>query len=175
MDILEYYSKLQELVTASSKQLAQQAVVPAAQELLAETKNRIQSDGKKSDGSSIGQYSTKTAYYGREAFDKKSSFKPPTGKKTMKLEQGYKQLRQIQGKPTTDINETYTGSTLAAFQNQITEDAVLQGFTTELSSKIRKGQEAKRGNIFNPTDTELTDYKKNVINNTKEITEQIFK
>jgi len=171
----EYYSNLQELISASSKELAKQAIVPAANELLAEIKNRIQRDGKNSSGSDIGNYSTKQAYFGREAFDKKSSFKPPAGKKTMKLPQGYKELRSIQGKPVDKVNETYTGSTMAAYQLQAKETEVVIGFTTEKSSLIRKGQEAKKGEIFTATPIELADYNKNVVTAARELTMQLLR
>lgn len=181
MDMQEYYGKLQGLLEDASLKIAQKATVPAANEMLAEVKNRIVRDGKKSDDSEIGNYSTKSAYFGREAFDKKSSFKPQgkgnkpkADRKTMYLPQGYKQLRDIQGKPSDKVSVNYTGSTMNAYQQQATETEVVQGFTTQQASKVRKGQEAKRGTIYSPTQQELQQYKDNVVENTKELIKQAF-
>jgi len=163
----QYISKLQEL----SRLSADSIIIPAGNELLATVKNRIVLDGKNSTGNKIGDYSTKSAYFGKEQFDRKSSFKPQgkntKGKsasthKTMYLPMGYKELRDVQGKPTDNIKANYTGSTMAAYQQVAGNKEVLQGFTTDKSSKIRKGIEAKKGDIYKPTNEELNSYNKTV-------------
>lgn len=156
----DYQQRLRQLSTIAVESVA----VPLANEMLAEVKNRIVLDGKGSNNAPIGQYSTKSAYFGREAFDKQGAFKPQ-GKfgarkdaKTMYIPTGYKGLRDVQGKPSDKINENYTGSTLAAYQQAQGEGFIVQGFTTQKSSLIRHGQELKRGDIFKPTKEELTTY-----------------
>lgn len=193
----DYQQRLRQLSTIAVESVA----VPLANEMLAEVKNRIVLDGKKSDNTQIGQYSVKSAYFEKKVFDKQSAFKP-TGKKesilystvnintgkvkspkrrtitsfgekiyskgekgfqydermTMFLAGGYKELRLIQGKPIDKINENYTGSTLAAYQQAQGEGFIVQGFTTQKSSLIRHGQELKRGDIFKPTKEELATY-----------------
>lgn len=162
MTMPEYISKMQELAAIS----AEAAIIPAANEMLAEIKNRIVIDGKGSSGNQIGQYSTKAAYFSQQQFDKKGAFKPRgkvrTNTKTMYLPAGYKELRDIQGKPTDNIKVNYTGSTMAAYQQAAVEGGVVQGLTTERAKDIREGQERKRGNIFAPTKDELDIFNKNV-------------
>lgn len=179
MTIEEYQEKLRELAGVKSEELAQEIVVPEGNELLATIKNRIQVDGKGSDGSDIGQYSKKPAYYSRDQFDKKGSFKnigkrgEPT-KSTMYIRDGYYGLRGVQGKPNNKINETYTGSTMLSYQLQpITNGAVI-GFVNEKSSKIRQGQEKRRGKIFYATEAEMKEYEKNVAEASAEVTLRIL-
>lgn len=163
----EHLAKMKELLERSKRNVVKQAMVPAGNEMLAEIKNRIQVDGKKTDGGQIGQYSTRPGYFSRDQFVKKGSFKPvgKTGNKTkstMFLPAGYKQFRDIQGRPTDKINETLSGDTMLAYQQQAKENEALQGFTTTKASNIRKGQEKKRGKIFYPSSQELNSYKENV-------------
>lgn len=215
MDIREYYTKLQELINAYSKELAKQAIIPAANELLAEVKNRIVRDGKNSEGEYTGSYSNKESWFGRDEFDKKGVFKP-VGKanefstktrkainkgqektvlfdintrkakkvaitpqfrerQTMYLDGGYKELRNLQGKPIDKMNMFYTGSLIMSYQLQANDNEIFIGFISEQSAKIRKGQEKERGKIFSPTPEEIVEYKKNVIENHAEIARKILK
>jgi hypothetical protein len=171
----EFRTKLTELSDIS----AQGIIVPAANGLLARVKNRIQLDGQNSNGSSIGAYSSKEGYYSKQQFDKKGSFKAigKTGKKTkstMYIATGYKGLREIQGKPTGSVNETYTGSTMLAYQMQPISNGAVIGFTTQKASLIRKGQEAKKGKIFSPTQEEMNIYNEEVATEAKKVIEAIL-
>lgn len=176
MELEVYISKMRELANIA----VERVVVPAANEMLAKVKNRIALDGKNTQGAQIGQYSTRSAYFGIEQFDKKSSFKPQGkgGKnkqaKTMYLGGGYSELRQIQGKPVDKMNMNYTGSTLAHYQQTSDERQVLQGFTTEKSALIRQGQEKKRGNIFAPTKEEIAAFNVNVRNEVENLQTKIL-
>lgn len=167
----EYQARLRKLSAIAVESIA----VPLANEMLANIKNRIVLDGKKTDEGQIGQYSTKSAYFGRQAFDKQSAFKPQKNRKTMFIPDGYKGLRQIQGKPTQFINENYTGSTLATYQQTNGNGVILQGFTTEKSSLIRKGQEAKRGKIFSPSADELKLYNTEFAKGVQEVQVKILR
>lgn len=175
MTLEEYYTNLGKLAEVSSQRALDSIVVPAANELLAKIKNRISQDGKNSNDANIGNYSTKEMYASKNQFVKQGSFRPigKTGKKTkstMYLPQGYKQLRQIQGRETAHMNYEYSGSLLLSYQSQDTGSAVLLGFTTERSSIIRKALEQKRGLAFYATDKELEDYNKQVEEQSKELT-----
>lgn len=176
MTIEQYIPKLSEL----SRITAESIVVPAANNLLGLIRNRIQRDGKNSNESNITPYSTKPGYFSKEQFDKKGSFKAvgKTGKKTkstMYISSGYKGLRDIQGKPTNISNQTYTGSTLASYQLQVVSDGVLMGMVNEKASVIRKGQEQKKGmRIYPPSASEIAEYQKEVIEETRKVTEAIF-
>ena len=80
----------------------------------------------------------------------------------MFLPAGYKEFRSIQGRPTEKINETLSGDTILAYQQQVNQNEILQGFTTTKSSNIRKGQEKRFGSIFKPSQQEVNFYKENV-------------
>lgn len=223
MDLQEYQEKIKALAAAASTIAVESVIIPAANELLAETKNRIILDGKKSDGTLIGSYSNKPGYYGVNAFDKKGSFKPQGKKesvvygisnvktkktkvpkratdiingkktavrnqqgfnaeirKTMYLPGGYKELRNLQGKPIDKTNENYSGQTNLDFQLGQEPNAVVIGFVTERSSKIRKGQEQGtskmkgKGDIWKPTKEELDKYQTTVVEEINQLTAHIL-
>lgn len=181
----EYQGKLQQLAREGSENAIERILVPASNELLANIKNRIIQEGQKSDGSKIGNYSTKPMYVEQQAFIQKSKFKPrgKTGEttfdngqphKTMYLQQGYSQLRSIQGRPVDKINEFYTGSTMNSYQLQVESGQILLGLTNEKAAKVRAGQEKRFGKIFYAKKDELDEFKKDLLNKNKELVTQIF-
>jgi hypothetical protein len=163
MDSRQYITNVNELIRGVSSSL----FLPAVNELLAEVKNRISRDGKNTGGSKIGDYSSKEGWFSKDQFAQKGSFKnkgktgKPT-KSTMYLAGGYKQLRQIQGRSTAGVNETYSGSTMASYQLEVRSEDIVTGMVNERSAKIREGQEKKFGTIFSAGATEIQDYAKNV-------------
>lgn len=174
MTLDEYSTRLGNLTSTISGKLVKDAIVPSANELLASLKNRIVVDGKNSSGLDIGSYSTKSAYYNKERFDRKSSFKArgkenkgdfQNGKKrtSMYFSDGYKGLRNEQGKPSDKMVLNYTGSTMVAYQQNERDDEVVQGMTTEKAADIRQGHEDKRGAIYKASNKELEDYNNNVV------------
>lgn len=167
----QYIQKLKDLATTVKQKAIESIMIPAANELLANVKNRIFLDGKNSAGQQIGTYSTRKMYAGINQFVKRSSFKPGPrkGAKTMRLDGGYKQLRSIQGRDVAKMNYEYSGGTSLAYQQQVRQNEILQGMTTELASKIRQGLEAKRGKAFSPTQQEIDEYNKNVAIDTQEL------
>lgn len=208
LDIHEYSRRLKALADAAKQKAAQAIIIPAANKLLANKKNTIQVEGKKTDGSQIGQYSTTPMYASPDQFVKKSAFKPGKkafiatsqklgrynaktktfkgGKttqnvvkekmKTMYLVQGYKELREIQGRPVDKVNLTYSGDLLASYQLQPTPTGAVIGLTNELSAKIRDGLEngTKKkkgyGKIFYAQKEELELYNKDVTEAAKTFT-----
>lgn len=180
----EYLERLKKLRDQSVEKMVDQVIFPNGNELLANIKNRIVRDKKNSSGGSIGQYSIKPMYATVNQFDKKGAFKPvgKRGKtrKSMYLPSGYKQLREIQGKPTDAVNLNYTGSTVLSYQSQLKGKEVLLGLTNEESAKIRQGLENGTrgrkgyGKVFYATQQEMAEYKKNVAEDTKEIILKIF-
>ena len=76
----------------------------------------------------------------------------------MYLIEGYKQLRSLQGLRTDIMNMSYSGDMMADFHISQEEQTGLIGFSNELQIKKRKGQTAKRGDIFNPTENEIEQY-----------------
>lgn len=101
--------------------------------------------------------------------------------KTMYLQEGYKQLRDIQGKPTDGVNVNYTGSTNLSYQLQAKGKEVLLGFTDQESSNIRQGLENGTkgrkgyGKIYYATQQEIANYNKNVAEDSKELTLKILR
>lgn len=77
---------------------------------------------------------------------------------TMYLENGYKELRDIQSFQTGYVDLKYRGDLMKSYQSQKVAQALLLGFTDELSSKKRQGQEKRFGKIFAPTQKELNQY-----------------
>ncbi len=180
----EYLQRLKSLRDNATEKVVENIIVPNANELLANIKNRIVRDKKNSSGSSIGQYSTKPIYASVDQFDKRGAFKPigkrGKTKKTMYLPAGYKQLRDIQGKPTDSVNLNYTGSLMLSYQMQVKGKEVLLGLTNQESAKIRQGLENGTrgrkgyGKVFYATQQEIANYNKNVTEDTKEIITKVF-
>jgi len=163
MDSTQYISNMNELLQGVSAS----AYLPAVNELLAEVKNRISRDGKNTAGGKTGDYSSKPMYASKKQFVRTGSFKPigKTGRKTkstMYLAAGYKQLRQIQGRDTSAVNETYSGATMASYQISVHETDIVTGMTDKRAAAIRAGQEKKFGKIFAAGQAELTAYAVNV-------------
>ena len=122
-------------------------------ELEAVWKERIFDRGEKTDGSKIGNYSTEPAYFGKNTFIRKASFKP-IGKnggkteKTMFLAGGYSEFRSIQGRETSHINLKFSGSEERAFRVYKFGSEVVFGNADEIENKKITGQEEKLGEIF---------------------------
>lgn len=228
MDIQQHLNDLKALKQAALTKVMEGVIVPAANEMLAQTKNRIMVEGKNSSGRRIGTYSEKPMYATVGQFDKTGSFrargKKETGIQTTKavkgiqgasitttkdkiskgviggkkvavkkqsgfhaeertsmyLPGGYRELRDIQGKEADFVNLNYTGSTMLSFQLQANGNEVLIGMTDERSALIRQGlEEGTRrklgyGKIFQPTFTELDQFKETVFNDAKDITISIL-
>lgn len=192
MDLHEYSDKLKEIIERSKEKALERIIVPPANKMLATIKNRIQLDGENSEGRRIGNYSTASMYVTQDQFDKRSSFKPIgknekkrktvqvfdigtrkkksvavkedyTLRKSMYLQEGYKELRDIQGKPTDKVNATYRGDLILSYQQQQTANAVLQGLTSEQEKLKREGLEKHfGGKIMAPQKEEIDQYKKEV-------------
>jgi hypothetical protein len=157
-------------------------VTPSAKTLLQSIKKRIFSEGKNSNGQPIGDYSTKPIYVSRKQFANPAAFQP-YGKirrgrivsrkgrlfaeekkhKTMYLPNGYKQLRQIQGKESQFVNLNYRGKTMRAYVMNETNTEVLLGLNTPLAAAIRSKQEERfKASIFAATPEEIQVYQMSV-------------
>lgn len=171
MTLEQYRDKIRNIVQQSSAQATSVIRVPAANKLRAAIINRIANEGKATNGSLIGTYSTKPSYYTKKQFVKGGAFKPQgkTGKsafdngkphKSMFLPQGYTELRNIQGRRTDIMNWEYSGDLMLDFKQQETQTAILIGFTRIDQSKKRKGLEARFKPAFSPSKEEINDYNK---------------
>jgi hypothetical protein len=79
-------------------------------------------------------------------------------RKTMYLQEGYKELRDVQGMRTDVVNLNYSGELLFTYQMQRYGNYVAIGFTTEQSAVKREGLEKKYGYVFFATDEEKRNY-----------------
>lgn len=193
MTLEEHNAKLQTLASQASQKAREGIVVSAGYSLLGAIKNRIIKDGKNSSGAQIGTYSTKPAYYPRGAFIKKGAFKPQgknqifaqdgtrnkkikrdKGRKTMYLPEGYKELRQIQGRESGFVNLEYSGDLMLSYQGEPTDTAMLLGFTKESQLKKKEGLEGRYGDVFHATKEEIDAYNKEVIEETNKLTVQLL-
>lgn len=146
-----------------SPELINSVRVPAANVLLGTTKNRIIRTGEATDGSQIGQYSRKPAYFPKSAFVKQGAFKSQgkvrKGTKTMYLPEGYHQFRAIQGREVGFVNVDLSGSMMLDYQLGRVGNDIVMGFTNRKESEKRKGNEARFGkSIFKSSRPELVAY-----------------
>lgn len=96
-------------------------------------------------------------------------------RKTMYLEDGYRQLREIQGMPVNIKNLTYSGDTMLSYTIGTEEGEVLIGFDSERASMIRSGLEKQNGgDIFRASAPEMEDYEKRVVEKTRERLNETF-
>jgi len=191
MTISDYAKMLEQLkADAETQNLSESVMLPAANRLLGTIKNRIVRDGLNSNNQKIGDYSTTPIYVSKEQFVKKGSFKPlgkggfkgeriverklksgaikrsikKTKPQTMYLENGYKQLREIQGMDISKINLKYSGDLIINNYKIATKGktTILLGITTEEDAKKREGLEARFGAILSGTKEELKVYEDEV-------------
>lgn len=165
MNLQQHGERLKQLAAKTSAQATLSIRVPAANRLRGSVINRIANDGKASDGSKIGSYSTKPAYFSRNQFAKKGAFKPQgkirTGTKTMYIPTGYSGFRAIQGRKTDTVNLQLSGDLLLDYQQEERGAEILIGFTNKLQSDKRRGNEKRFGkNIFRATQQEVAAYNK---------------
>lgn len=155
------------------------AVVPAANKLLASIKRRIQLEGKGSNGTLLGTYSRRPGYYGKDRFVKKSAFKAkgkpgsqrnPNPRKTMFLENGYGELRSIQGRDSGKVNLTYSGDLMLSYRMLHERGRVILGLDSEKQMRKKEGLEKRYGKFLQATKDELGTYDKEVRETLRELT-----
>jgi hypothetical protein len=182
----QYQERLRELAGEAAKEAREAAVVINANRLKAEIQNRISRQGLDSSGKKMKDYSTSPWYYKKDKFVKKgafkakgkngeSKFKNGNTKKTMYMQHGYKEFREVQGRQTGHRDLTLSGETFRTFQTGQSGDAVLIGFTTQQSKDIRMGNEDRNGGkIYTATEDEIKDYHKNLMETELELIKRVF-
>lgn len=140
--------------------------VPAANMLLATTKNRIVQQGKATDGSRIGSYSTRPAYFSKKQFVKKGAFKG-VGKnggkprKTMYIANGYTGFRQAQGLQTAFVNAELSGDLMLSYVSVPKDNGnITQGLNTQKSALKRAGLEKRFKPFLASTKDEIAEFNK---------------
>lgn len=133
---------------------------------------RIFDEGKKEDGSEIGQYSTKPTYISLAVAPKpkgrptgktgKSKFKNGEDHKSKYFPSGYKGYRENIGRQTAHVDLSLTGELRMDFGNQrpVAEPRKITDFEyqirldKDIDQKKRAGAEEKYGEIFTPSEPE---------------------
>ena len=144
--------------------------------------NRIELEGKTSDGRAIGSYSRKEGWYSRDQFRQRTKFRAvgKTGKKTkstMYLSQGYYQLRDMQGLPVGIVNLAYTRDTNSRLRSHVNVSARTAeiGFSTEHAAKVAAGNEKKyKAKIYTPGEQEMSKFAEEVAEGIRKVAEQIM-
>lgn len=185
MTLEQYRTALGDLARKVGDRLTDAAIIPAGSALLARIKNRVINEGKNSNGGKIGTYSTKPTYYRRDQFVKKGAFKGQgkngsgkkkdgTPRRSMYLQNGYAQLRQIQGRESSFVNAEYSGDTMLALQLVRNGDIVQLGFVRQKAAVIRKALERRYGPFFSGTQQGLNQYSQEVSTVAADLTRRIL-
>lgn len=143
-----------------------------ARDSMSQSVVRIFERGQKSDGGSIGKYSTKPAYFSPKNTPKDTNHKGKTGNriKTGFYKGGYAELRKQQGRESNFVNLRFTNELQSDYANSSVSktSGVLarpnpipagnNKFVITLNKQInidkRDGLETKYGKIFNLTNSE---------------------
>ncbi len=144
-----------------------------AAELERKVRKRIFTDGLDANGNTIGQsYSTRPSVVKKDVFVKQAAFK---GKKTMKLEYGYKELREIQGLETDKVNLDYSGDLKKSLRVERSEKGVVIGVTEKHNlEKVQKLEKKYQTKIFAFTQKEIQDHHNNVVKKLKKAQRDYF-
>lgn len=144
-----------------------------AQAMLEGIKDRVFGHGATTDGQLMEAYSTKPTSFQRSDFDDKGAFTAGKGK-SMFLPQGYRQLRQIQGKEVGYINLDYTGKMKNDLKTQSSGNAVKILFSTKRSAGLRVLHERRFGDVFPASTNEREVYTAGVVANVNKKTLEIL-
>lgn len=164
------------------------ALTHGANELVGEMRKRIFSKGLDSSGNQIATgYSSTPTYVPKKVFiregsftaqgkENKGNFKNGNERKTMYLEHGYKELREVQGRQTSFVDIRYSGSLEKSIETlREDENNVVVAITDGLESTKRKGLEDNYGkDIFTPAPTDLQHYEDVMAGEIERIMESIL-
>lgn len=142
-----------------AEQVADRVGLAAMTEMQGEYIERIFTQGLKSDGTPIGTYSTKPAYYTKEQFVRKGAFKAQgktsskdfangNKRKSMYIGTGYAGLRKVQGRQNEKKDYNYSGSLKQGFSVLKDGAEVLFGQSSQFEIKKMKGLEKRDGSVF---------------------------
>lgn len=179
MNLEELSKKLLSLQSNLQSEFKAIVMVPASLKLLANFKNRIFKDGKDSNESDLGGYSTKPTYKNKKDFVNKSGFKDigKTGKKikTMYLGGGYKQFREVQGR-SAKKNLDLTGSLRSSVQLGVKQSEIVLGITDRKESLKARGNEWQLNkNVFSLSKNEIKEYKEDIEKETQKLIKKLLK
>jgi hypothetical protein len=144
-----------------------------AAELQNKVSKRIFEDGLDCNDDVIAQgYSTKPITVKKEMFIKSSAF---NGKKTMKLNYGYKELRDIQGLPTNLVNLDYSGDLKNSLRIARSKRAIVIGINERNNIEKAKKLELKyKTRIFAFSQNEIKESYEIVFDKVRQIKREYF-
>lgn len=190
MTLEEYHKRLRDYGEALISGVMEGVVVSAHNVMLGDIINRIELDGKTSDGKAIGSYSKEEGWYSRDEFLQRTKFRAVGKRKvraggkrrkktksTMYLSQGYYELREMQGLPVGTVNLAYTRDTNSRLRSYVDLSARTAeiGFSTEHAALVAEGNEEKYGaKIYTPGDQEMAKFAEEVIDGIREVAEQLM-
>lgn len=163
MDLIEFSKKMQNM--AANKEALVEAFEGGLNNMYASYMDRIFIKHLKSDGSKIGNYSTKpilvgaksfrnkgqasTFFEGEEAYtDDTQGFRTlKNKKKAYLLPGGYKKLRELQGMPTTEVNLQYRSELLQSINPKFTENRFVIATIDSDNFKKMIGNDERFGSI----------------------------
>jgi hypothetical protein len=132
-------------------------------------KTRVQETGTDANGKKYDGYSTKRMYASKDKFVKKAAFKTVNGHKTMRLDGGYKEFREIQTRRTDitnfsftnlmwnnimpDVNKATEKDLLSSHQDHINGIAII-GAKRDLDKKKLSGNTERFGDILDISESE---------------------
>lgn len=170
---------LQNIANNLDSQAVDVAVVQSMGELQANFLKRVFVDGEDSNNQQLGEYSEKPKYFSKEQFVRKSAFKGQgkdgsttfkvvtRPRKSMYLPQGYKQLRQIQARPTEKVNLDYSGSLKNAYRVFKFGESVVFGQNDTMEHKKIEGLTERFDEFQTLTDFEVQQLKNDLADGVK--------
>lgn len=183
MTPLEYIDYIKKLKDDIPRMAIKDAIIQSAFVLRGTIQNRIGRKGTDSFDVPLKPYSETPMYATKKMFARDSAFrprgKPEEGKKrskptkangeprkTMYLEHGYKQLRDVQGMKTDITNLHYRLDLFKDFGVDFDETAAYIGFSNDKEIKKRKWLEKHYNTtIFMATSKEMKDFENLVLGN----------
>lgn len=158
---LEQYHDMLSKLVGETANLTERLLVLPANELRAGIDFRITQTGMGTNGK-LETYSRKKWFATAENFDNKSNFKPKTTKsgrvrKSVTLEEGYLELRKLQGYRVDITNFERTGAGIKNIKvGNETDTSVAIGFTDLKQSIKFRGYEKRKGvPVLEPTSEEI--------------------
>lgn len=174
MSFTDLHTHLKDIAKKLDEQMPDLINTQVMHELESEWKDRIFGKGLDTNGVKIGDYSTKPAYYTKEAFIRTTAFKPKgknsnsqtfkngNKRKSMYINTGYSGLRDVQGRQTEFVNLKYSGSLERAFRVYKFGSEVLFGNASEPEHLKFEGLENKYGEFGTLSTSEKEFLKQNI-------------
>lgn len=139
------------------EQSKEQLALVAAKNAEAELKRRVFNDGQDMYGRRIGSYSTKEAYFPIEAFIKRSVFESNTRYgKTMYFPDGYKGLRELNGRQTDYVDLNYSGSLMNSIRTEKRPNGYAVVISNDDAAIAEKQEKRFKKKIFKAGNREIT-------------------